>query len=277
VSLSFGFGLEVDMHNLDEGNGFLKSIIDDVENCTTDLPYVHSTDGHGLRAITNDGQITPQPCNVFEGERLTYLFYGRPSYRPNAKTGPTTHSAMLPVCLIFKPDAQFTITRVYPFDSGAFHNAMLDSFLHPRMKLGDFALAADRSTPGKLISYFFGSNENYLDRKLMRSNPDSPDDFEVQSFIDLASARGTNSFDSRSATVEVQTSDTLNFYNMIEAVIIPSSLAGGKIKLALLAMGVEVMFYNSIDMYAPGEYSSEIASICKAYFIRKSLIRPDTV
>lgn len=260
------------MHKLDESNGILAKIVDAVDDTTSRLPFVHSTDAHGLRSMTMQNAIIPQPCNVFEPERLTYLFYGRPSYRPNEHVGATTHTALLPVCLIFKADAAIKIKRVFPFDSGAFQNDFLDSFLHPKMSLGDFLLTADPATPGKLISYVFGTNENYVKRKLQRTDPEHADDFEVQSYLDIASAKGTNKFDIRSATIEVQTEESLNFSDTVEAVILPSSLEGSPTHQALVKNGAQVIFYQSIDMLSPNTYTSEISTICRSYFIQSKLL-----
>jgi hypothetical protein len=50
---------------------------------------VHSTDSHILEEVLADGTLTPQDCDEFEGEALTYFFYGRPASRPSLNAAPT--------------------------------------------------------------------------------------------------------------------------------------------------------------------------------------------
>jgi hypothetical protein len=123
------------------------------------LPFVHMTDAWVLNRILTSDLLQPRKCPYFN-EDLLYLFYGRPSYRPNAKELASSLSFMAPVCFVLRPESLSFIARMFPFDSGAFHNGLFQDFLHPQMTIADFALEPDLQNPARLVNGFFGSNEN---------------------------------------------------------------------------------------------------------------------
>jgi len=51
---------------------------------SAEMPVFHTTSAYSAKRIILDGTIDPSRCSVFKGDDLTYLFYGRPSYK---KTG----------------------------------------------------------------------------------------------------------------------------------------------------------------------------------------------
>ena len=67
------------------------------------LPFVHTSDGLGLRSILREGELQTEPCPVFDDEPLLYLFYGRPAYRVNSQVLSSAIDAYAPVCFILRP------------------------------------------------------------------------------------------------------------------------------------------------------------------------------
>jgi len=238
------------------------------------LPLVHSTDTYVLEDVLTAGQLEPQPCKVFS-EKLTYLFYGRPAFRPNNDAEPTSLSHYFPVCLIFKPDWAGAIKRIYPFDSGAFEGGFYQAYLHKAMRLADFGLEPNAATPGKLIDCFFGSVPAYLQGRPTATPPFDPSEFEALSYHALINAREGNSIDSRGSGVEIQTDASLPIAEAVSAVVLPSTFADGSTGKTLQALGIDPLPYRVAARSRPSEYMSTITDICFNYYIRTNLITED--
>jgi len=132
-----------------------KKLVNTQRPITPHLPLVHSTDVYAFSDIVSGKSLSPSPCSVFDGEMLTYLFYGRPSYRPNINEEPTSLGHYLPIVIIFKPNWLSEIKRIFPFDSGAFSRGFYKHFIHKMMSLEDFELDTDPETPGRVVSQFY--------------------------------------------------------------------------------------------------------------------------
>jgi hypothetical protein len=222
--------------------------------------------------LDDSGKISPRPCAVFEPERLTYMFYGRASYRPNLNEDPTDLQHYLPVCLIFRVTASIAIKRVFPFDSGAYIQDFYGPFLHRKMRLGDFLLEAHDESPGRVVTRFFSDNTNYIMGRQALSDPIDPAQSEAVSYATLISAQGANALDSRGGGIEVQTDEDIDLAEAVEAAILPTSLARSGIGQALRAVGIEVIPYRTLGRFRPNEFAGTIYEKCVDYLCRKELI-----
>jgi hypothetical protein len=259
-------------HPLDKGKSRFRTLVDGVLEAKPRLPLVHSTDTYFLEDILEDEEIRPQPCGVFEGQQLTYFFHARPSFRPNSNAEPTGLSHYFPVCLIFRPGWTTKIRRIFPFDSGAFQNGFYGAYLHRRMKLGDFGLEPDMSTPGKLISQFFGSVPSYLIGKSALGAKLDPAQFEALSYSALVNSKESNAVDSRGSSIELQTEEVVPIKDAIAAAVVPSTFAVGNTGQALKSRGIDVLPYRVFERMKPGEYMSDLTSLCIDYYVRIKLI-----
>ena len=104
------------------------------------LPLIHNTDLYCFRKIRETGRLSPMDCDVYEGEKLLYFFYGRPSYRSNSMHDTVTVKALLPVCLVMSRSILADAARVLALDSGAFHRKMMHPPMHEKMVKDDFEL-----------------------------------------------------------------------------------------------------------------------------------------
>lgn len=259
-------------HELDKGKQRFKVLVDEASEAKPCLPLVHLTDAYQFEEAISDRKLRPQPCTVFEGEALTYLFYGRPSFRPNQSAEPTSLGHYFPICLLFNTEFTIQIKRVFPFDSGAFQSGLYANHLHRNMKLGDFGLEPDASTPPKLISLFFGTVPSYLTGRTT-PGPFDPAQFEAQSYVSIITDRDANSVDSRGSSIEVQTSEAIELKAAIAAVVMPSNFAEGSTGKTLSALGVDILPYRKFERMRPSEYMSEIQTLCMNYYIRKKFLR----
>lgn len=168
------------------------------------LPIMHTCDCYGFRGILEAGQLDPAPCKVFSGEPLVYLFYGRPAYRPSLLGEATSHGAFMPVSIVLREDTVPVPKRIYPFDSGAYAHGLFKDHIHPRMSMEDFQLSPGLDMPARLVTQFYGSNENYyLGQPHSQEIP--PLEFEVALYYNLISGKAKTHYDDRRSAVEVQT------------------------------------------------------------------------
>jgi hypothetical protein len=262
-------------HPHDAGKARLKNLVQTADSVGPQLPFVHSTDTYRFGDVVSEGSIVPKNCPVFGGELLTYLFYGRPAYRPNAHQLGSTLDHYLPVCIIFRRDCALELERVFPFDTGAFQEKHYESFMHQDMKLGDFALEADSSTPGRVIDLFFGSVYDYLKAKPSRPAPADPSQFEANSYAALINVSGSNSVDSRSSAIEVQITAQLKLANVADAIVLPSTFVDGEIGRALRKHKIKLLPYDVVSRQRPSDYASTIETTCKTFYLHRKILKKE--
>jgi hypothetical protein len=258
-------------HRLDAGKRRLRALVSTAADARPIVPLVHTTDSYILEDVLADGQLEPQSCKVFTGEVLTYFFYGRPAFPPNVNAEPTSLKHYFPICIIFKPEWTPAIRRVFPFDSGAFTDGLYGAYLHKRMKLGDFGLEPDATTPGKVISQFFGSVGAYLKGESQIAVDADAAQFEAHSYLAMVRSRGGNAIDSRGSGIEIQTSELVPVHT-IAAIVLPSTFADGVTGQKLKSLGIDMLPYRTIERTRPNEYMSQITTLCLNYYVRLHLV-----
>lgn len=259
-------------HVLDYGKTRFRDLVDQTSCNLKELPFVHTTDSYIFEDVIAEGRIAPQRCKVFTGENLTYLFYGRPAFRPHLTAEPTSLQHFFPVCLLLNPGSLPEIERMFPFDSGAFVRNAYASRLHDAMKLGDFRLRASVSSAAKIVSLFFEGNQSYLKGK-PRANLDlAPHQFEAHSYASIVSARDSSPLDSRSSAVEAQMKVDLPILGTVAAVVLPSNFADGETGAKLKSLDIDILPYDTAERFRPNEYIGQIDAICRTYYISSGLI-----
>jgi len=177
------------------------------------LPLVHTTEAYYFRDVIERGELEPSICKVFKGEKLLYLYYGRPAYRVGREINPNTLNAFFPVCFLLVPECIKTAKRVFPFDSGAFDANLFSEYLHGEMGFKNFIIDPHPSSPGKIpipetpariISAFFGENDMYYSGVVKNSLDLAPFQFEAQSLHEIMRAIGKKNFDDRCSSIEIQ-------------------------------------------------------------------------
>ena len=251
----------------------LRNLINGQPTAQPLLPLVHTTDVYRLTNVLEDGRLEPRQCDVFGGEPLLYFFYGRPSYRVNANEGATSLDHYLPVCLLFRNKSVSPIKRVFPFDSGGFHNALYADAFHKDMKLDDFGLEPDIDTPGRVISLFFETTDAYLRARSSASATLDASELEAKSYLALISQRLSNTMDNRVSGIELQFEGPLKIDGAVEAVILPDTLYSSPlIQTKLTALKIEALPYPQVDRQRPSEYVTKIFDLCFEYYRRSGLL-----
>ena len=83
------------------------------------MPVFHNTDAYSFRSILLSKSFDLSLCPVFN-KKLTYAFYGKPSYRKHQDSS-TSNSSKFPICFILNTENLPVPFKVFPFDSGLFY------------------------------------------------------------------------------------------------------------------------------------------------------------
>jgi hypothetical protein len=236
------------------------------------LPLMHTTDAFALREIAAKGQLSARQCPVYN-EDLLYFFYGRATYRPGALGATTSISAFNLCGFIVDGEKMPPPKRVLPFDSGAFSSELYKKYLHPGMTLASFEMTAAIESAAKLVSAFFGTNNNYISGTPTVGISAGAFDFEVQSYSDMISSKSTSTEDDRRSTVELQYSNELDFCpDNLLALIVPETLASEPTFVEFAdRMGAETLQYESFRS-DPSDDALNIRRLAKEYLCSKALI-----
>lgn len=248
-----------------------RKLIMDQAPLEDELPCIHTTDGLGFRSIIREGHISTDQCPVFN-EPLLYLFYGRPSYRVNSQILATAIRAYAPVCFILKPGIITSPHRVFPFDSGAFHNDLFRDSMHRKMQRDDFALEPDPASPQRLIRLFFGDNDRYYRNQPIAELQLPPLAFEASSYHALINDRQENSYDERISSVELQIAEELPLGGAVEAVVLPDAFIVPEVIASLDAISAKAIPYSFIDRLRPESYASSIYTVVRDYYLRRGYL-----
>lgn len=211
------------------------------------LPLAHTTDAFLFRTIRGQDQLAPQLCTVFK-EKLLYAFYGQPNYSTASRQ--TMNPIHHPIALLLRPDTLTLARDAYPFDSGAFEAGRFEGFFHKKMPLSDFRLTPGNHSPERLITRFFGTNDNYYHGVSLTIS--DGDEYEI-TLSQLYSPHGAPSFDNRCSTIELTFSIELPISQYVFAVAIPgiSSFQETDVREWANIHSIELIPYYSERLFDP--------------------------
>jgi len=192
-----------------------------------------------------DNTISIKNCPVFKTEELVYLFYGIPAYKANLDEN-SKHNSFYPTCFILDIELLHKIKRVAPFDTGAFSSGIFDKYKHPSMEIENFLLTPSKETPKKIISFFYGENENYFDGLPKLDTKIDPLDFESESYLQMISDKTSGKADDRKSCIELQTDESIVLnQNLLKAIIIPISFLENEDVVSFIKKNnVDIITYN---------------------------------
>ena len=231
------------------------------------LPLTHTTSLYNFRSIIKSNaeskMLETSKCDVFENEKLLYLFYGRPAYKKKS-TGLTVSSGdpRLPVCFLLKPDLKKQYKRIFPFDSGHFKDSeTLHKHMDEHMDIMDFYLGSDLEVARNFVATFFNSNFDYY-RGRVRTDLSFEDnmEFEVKAYYNAIGEKVKKKEDHRLQTLEVSLEEHLLIGpGNIDAVVLPSDeLRGDVEKMIIDNWKATPLPYYPIDNTDPTDYRHTI-------------------
>lgn len=224
------------------------------------LPLVHSTSLYNFRSILVDNILSTSECRVFN-EDIVYLFYGKPSYRVASKDGPRTDLTHCPICFILNYAAFGTARRIFPFDSGAFHNGLYSHHFPREYKLEEFCLGTSLDIPLKVVNMFFGSNRSYLLGETRPLTDKSALDFEINSYFGLITSSGESCVDDRKSSIELQIDHGIALSkDTVLAVVLPKAcMDDEEVRDAInITWQATPITYNTFKATSPLEYHGVI-------------------
>lgn len=172
------------------------------------MALTHSTKSEYFFEMLQNRLLCKRECNVFK-EELVYLFYGRPSYKPYRECESTTLGAFRPISIIFDPNFEFPIKRIYPFDTGAFKEGLYREYIPSFAELSHFEIEPTIDHAAKSVSYFFNSNLNYYHGKASHDLEFAPTNLTISSLQGLFQTKGLSKVDDRKSAIEIQCSDSI--------------------------------------------------------------------
>jgi hypothetical protein len=166
------------------------------------LPLVHLTYMRNLPELIAKNSIPATDCDVYK-TNLCYFFYGKPAYQTKGDRA----SKLLPeaaVCLVLRTELLPEPRRVYPFDTGAFIEGRYGSYMPEKAELVDFELEPARESAARLVSLFYGNNQNYFRGEVATTKQLSALDYAAHTYRSLAASETSTDFDERCCTCELQ-------------------------------------------------------------------------
>ncbi|MBP1182184.1 hypothetical protein [Methylobacterium sp. PvR107] len=238
-----------------------------------ELPLVHTTDKFTLQLIRDSKRLETKEDSVYNGEKLLYMFYGRPSFRVNSNINHTSASFFAPVCLIFDRDLLGSAYRIMPFDTGAHHDGMLKETIHKSMDRSRFALDVDPDSPMKLIKCFYGDEMSYLDNRPSHGVVDL-DELQksqkhyVEAYYHLVHHRSNSALDERVNAVEVQFDKDIDIAGQLRAVILPSRFFTAEVITNIEnEFAATAIMYDMPATYKPSELMNTIYEKVKNFIV----------
>jgi hypothetical protein len=243
----------------------LRKALEAISAQLKELPSVHVTSAFFLREILETGMLEATPCDVFNDQRLVYLFYGKPAYSARDRDFQIPPGDWLyPSVIILKPNSLPPLTRVMPFDSGAFSSKRFKAHTDP-MEMDDFELS-DVQSAIRLVQTFFGSNENYLAGKPLKDLDLKL--WELVAYYNLIRATGEKAFDERARTIELQVGvDVKLTKENVSALLLPASCQDHPdFDASVRALTADVEYYPAYaDDLPPIAFQNQIYGLVRAH------------
>lgn len=237
-----------------------------------DMPITHKQDWYNAEKLLISGVIDPKECDVFKKESLAYFFYGRSAYHVAQDVGARGDKVYLPVCFLLNVNA-VQISKVLPFDSGAFASGYYDGFIHKKMDINNFSLAPTVEAIKGFIKFFYGDNNQYYRDNSRPINLSDYIELEMQSYINLLSNRGEESFDERYSAIEIISKVPVVLSDSIIAMIVPLDFKIRYSKeLAMLETGgADIITYDTFGG-SPNSYNGVIRDKLYDYLCQKGIV-----
>jgi hypothetical protein len=230
-------------------------------------PPVHSTAAAYIFDIIEAGRLKATACDVFNKEKLCYLFIGRPSYKKSGK-GEVPHW-MLPLVFVMKGLANLPIKRIHPLDTGAFASGRLPGYL-TIFELDSFELGSDPAEISRVISAFYETTERYM------KGENRPLDSiktrmqigvrhaRIEALIRLFSERSLEEIDDRGRNIEVQVGGDVPLADNLLGVVLPDPYRlDPDIERDLKSFGAKVEYYPVYPLNAEAHFGNVYEAVAK--------------
>jgi hypothetical protein len=187
---------------------------------------------------------------------------GAPRNRTAAQLESNGSDAYWPICFVMEPGAA-TATRIYPFDSGAFHHRRFERFTYHKMIKEDFELDPDPATPGRLLRLFWQDEKSYFDADGVSAFQPGVLDFEAKAYLELVRDHSRGPFDERNSAIEIQVDAPVELRGKTVAVILPHAFATPEMLAKIDALGALALPFDVVRRHGPTEMVGQIYTIVR--------------
>jgi hypothetical protein len=254
---------------------FVETHLDSAPSEMKTLSLTHGTKAVYLRDILACGEIKlpPDNCRTLN-DCLIFTFYGRPSYRVNENAGALKRTAGAPTYLLLKPKAFEVAAMAHPVDTGAFKLSLYEAHIDKAFDPRDFGFKPNPENIKKIIYYFFGSNESYMDN-LPRERLNVPDgQDEAQAYYDLITNKVGIFGDERDSSIEVSLSRNIPLNpEWIECIVMPNLLADvGSYGHVCNNLGIKIRTYRFTRGLSSKDHTGRIFDSVLDFYREKQML-----
>jgi hypothetical protein len=227
----------------------------------SDVPaLVHSTPAANIYNIAEHRRIRIFNCDVFSGEKLCYLFVGRPAFKWTIETDASYWQC--PLVFVFRDLSGIPIKRIHPFDSAAFVRKRFPEYI-TMFPLNRFELGAEKSIIPKLIAAFHGDLDRYMRGDSLSLDAIkaqfslTPRHQEIEALIRLYNDRSARKHDDRRSCIEIQISHDLNLSggNLLGVVLPDAYKSDVELIETLRALDCKIEPYDIYPLRVDSYYS----------------------
>jgi hypothetical protein len=201
---------------------------------------VHTTYAKNIYDIAEHMKLRVFDCNVFHGEKLCYLFIGRPAYKWSSESEASYWQC--PLVFVLNGISTLKPKRIYPFDSGAFVKRIFPEYI-TLFPIEHFNLGSDMSLVNSIIGIFYGDSLSYMkggsksETMISEHVMLTPRHQEIQALIRLYNDRTSGNIDDRSRAIEVQFDSDISLVdNELIGIIYPDAYESDKELMGALSI-----------------------------------------
>jgi hypothetical protein len=234
------------------------------------LPISHITSLYSGGLILECGFLSSKKSK--DESKSICFFYGVPLYKPNSHQSQTSGMAFdRPIGMVFKSDLIALANKVYPFDSGAF-DIYFKKYFPPDVNSNYFEISpVSIETPGKLVSLFYGSNDNYIYGRPISNNSLKSDTITdaiiMEALFTLFESKDIQQYDERNHGIELQYFSDITLKDNLELVVFPRHVyeeSSESFKSSFKNVAIE--FYEESYRYEPKQDCILVQAKVKEYF-----------
>lgn len=222
------------------------------------LPLTHITKVANARTVFENGELRTSHCPVLN-EELLYFFYGKAEYRTRGNKASDLPGEK-PVCFVCRSVNDGDVFTTFPFDSGAFYlSEGIKELYFPHVEdVLDLSLGNTMSSIQKLVTKFFGDNDQYIENEVQRLNIDPLFDLEAAAYIQLLLSGGLSILDGRSTTPELVIHEPVSL-NKVDFIVAPVQMQKSLYFITQCSnYSIVPIYYHIKSPLMPREYISVI-------------------
>ncbi len=230
----------------------------------------HGTTAKNLLGILQNKALTAHTVDKDLGEKLIFLFYGRPDYRPPGQSAQYDVERD-PVFLVLAPEIAKMASNIFPFDTGG--HSYYNTHLHGSDAWKRFSMAAEQETPGRVVGGFYDDNEGYYLGWPSQAPACCTSPPDVQAYYKMITDESDPVDDGRRSAIELSVVDRVPLSGVLRLVIGPGQiLKRPEVEAALEPYNCVIMPYDVHRPFRWTEFRALIRGYVKGYMTDQGML-----